>query len=38
VNWIDFKGEIGDHAGLIGSLTTKQAKYLNLKNIFGKRS
>ena len=38
LNWIDFKGEIGDHAVLIGGITTKQAKYLNLINVFGKRS
>jgi hypothetical protein len=38
LNWIDFKGEIGDHARLIGGIATKQAKYLNLINVFGKRS
>ncbi|MCG6890824.1 MAG: hypothetical protein LJE92_14665 [Gammaproteobacteria bacterium] len=38
LNWIDFKGEIGDYVGLIGSLTTRKAKYLNLINVFGKRS
>jgi hypothetical protein len=40
--WIDFKGEIGDHVGLIGGLIKKQAKYLDsfniFGNIFGKRS
>jgi hypothetical protein len=36
--WIDFKGEIGDHVELIGSLIKRQAKYLNLTNIFGKQS
>ncbi|HUV21380.1 MAG TPA: hypothetical protein VMZ32_06320 [Gammaproteobacteria bacterium] len=38
LNWIDFKGEIGDYVGLIGCLTTRQAMYLNLINVFGKRS
>jgi hypothetical protein len=40
--WIDFKGEIGDHVGLIGGLMKRQAKYLDsfniFGNIFGKRS
>ena len=38
LNWIDFKGEIGDHTRSIGGTISSTAKYLILLYFFGKRS